>query len=305
MIRLNGQPINVTRFPDRTSQVWKLDFSRGYNIQWDYEHDGEIFHLAQLLDLAVQECEWAMYGVDLFIPYFPYARQDKDIDNQSTFALETLMSILNPFFPCLNITTVDVHSKKPYNLVDEYTNAFTPDCDRFIVPFHNTYPKSLLNRLQGYDILIFPDKGAKDRYSKLGGHAKKYSMHKVRNQQTGEITHMDFDDGIPKLDGYVAVVDDICDGGRTFIGVADAIQGTQQNYECLDLIVTHGIFSNVELLDELTRRYDEIITTDSLYQDFDWYSASKQDMRYRRISHHIDKYNILMEKCTPGVDFEL
>jgi len=54
MIYLNGQPIEVTIFPDKTSQVWKIPehfFSYKNEITWEFESESEFIHLAQLVAL--------------------------------------------------------------------------------------------------------------------------------------------------------------------------------------------------------------------------------------------------------------
>lgn len=309
MIKLNGKPINITHFPDRTTQVWKLDFSDGYNIEWDYENDAEIFHLAQLLDLCCEQAEWETGSVKLFMPYFPYARQDKEVRNDQTFALTTLMGILWDFFPCLQITTVDIHSNAAYNMANsavnewKYENFWIDDREpeEHEKPFINTYPKSLLEIVSNYDVLIFPDEGAKNRYSKLFDN-KKYSLTKVRNQQTGEIAHMEFDT-LVDISGSVAVVDDICDGGRTFMGVAKAMAGFK--YDKFDLVVTHGIFSNAGQLECMVNDcFDKVITTDSLYRDLSWYEACQQDYKCKTINRYFNEGKMQMVSCSPGVDFE-
>lgn len=52
------------------------------------------------------------------------------------------------------------------------------------------------------------------------------------------------------------IIDDICDGGATFLAIADQIKPSR-----LTLIVTHGVFSKG--LDTLLDKFDDIITTDS------------------------------------------
>lgn len=65
---------------------------------------------------------------------------------------------------------------------------------------------------------------------------------KVRDMRTGDITGtrvLDFD---PDLEHYF-ILDDICDGGRTFTELANAIRGSHTGEPTIHLIVTHGIFS--------------------------------------------------------------
>jgi phosphoribosylpyrophosphate synthetase len=59
------------------------------------------------------------------------------------------------------------------------------------------------------------------------------------------------------------IVDDICDGGRTFIEIAKQLPNTNS----LTLVITHGIFSKG--LKELEAYFDKIITTNSLLQEPD------------------------------------
>lgn len=46
VIKINGIPVNVTMFPDRTSQVWKLpkklETELSLDIEWEFEHEGEL-----------------------------------------------------------------------------------------------------------------------------------------------------------------------------------------------------------------------------------------------------------------------
>jgi ribose-phosphate pyrophosphokinase len=56
------------------------------------------------------------------------------------------------------------------------------------------------------------------------------------------------------------IVDDICDGGRTFIELAKVIIAQNQEAK-IYLVVTHGIFSAG--FSELTNYFDGIYTTNS------------------------------------------
>ena len=61
------------------------------------------------------------------------------------------------------------------------------------------------------------------------------------------------------------IIDDICDGARTFINIAKAIREKQKDCE-LYLIVTHGIFSAG--FGELSQYFDGIYCTNS-YSDIE------------------------------------
>jgi ribose-phosphate pyrophosphokinase len=59
------------------------------------------------------------------------------------------------------------------------------------------------------------------------------------------------------------IVDDICDGGRTFLEIAKTIR-SERNISILKiyLVVTHGIFSAG--FDELKKHFDGIYCTNSV-----------------------------------------
>ena len=81
---------------------------------------------------------------------------------------------------------------------------------------------------------------------------------KRRDPATGKIYKTDVlaDD----LSGKCAVIsDDICDGGYTFIKIAEQLR--EKNIEKIVLFVTHGIFSKG--LDVFDGLIDEVITTTS------------------------------------------
>lgn len=91
------QVVTPTIFPDGTSQVWKLKFNNrdpnktAFSIQWNFESEAEFIHLAQLVTLLSQHG----YVHNLYIPYFPYARQDKAISNSLTFSRNVFLNLLD------------------------------------------------------------------------------------------------------------------------------------------------------------------------------------------------------------------
>ena len=111
--------------------------------------------------------------------------------------------------------------------------------------------------------LVAPHAGANKKINKLftetQGFANVIKCDKVRDTKTGALSGFEVfaDDlgGKPCM-----IVDDICDGGRTFIGVAEALK--QKNAGDIYLFVTHGIFS--QGLDGLSQVFKRIFTTNSI-----------------------------------------
>lgn len=227
MISVNNKPINVTMFPDNTSQVWKLDdsyFDSDIIVKWNYSHEGEVMHLCQLKALL----DLYPGNKNLYISYLPYARQDKEISNGSCFALEIMCAILNKL-NFNSITILDPHSSVPMQQLEKATAV---------------YPHVALdNALYGlsYPLICYPDKGAFQKYSSIYSEPCAAIGEKTRDQSTGEITGMTLKT-VKDLKGQeVLIVDDICDGGRTFIELAKELY--KAGATAVHLFVTHGIFS--------------------------------------------------------------
>jgi ribose-phosphate pyrophosphokinase len=220
MIKLNGIPIQPTIFPDNTSQVWKLDrdvlnSTNFALITWAYEHEGEFMHLAQLKALLDDS------GIEaaLKLPYLPYARQDKLVSNNTTFALRVFAKHLN----LLNFKSVIIH--------DPHSSVALSEIARAQLKFASIDLKDI-------DLYCYPDAGAEKKYTNVYTKGYVYGE-KVRNQSTGNIESYRLYGNV--LDKNVLIVDDICDGGATFVLLAQALRN--EGAKSIKLFVTHGIFS--------------------------------------------------------------
>jgi ribose-phosphate pyrophosphokinase len=241
MITINSHKVEPTIFPDGTSQVWHLPQdifdADEHNVVWMFESEPELFHLVQLNWLLTRDYD---KPCSLLVPYFPYARQHQSTDNENTFAL-------GPFLRILSNTT-------SWDIITTYDAHFTFEIESSFLPFVSLKPPHLQALCDRYDTLIFPDKGASERYKWIN-HKNIVTGSKVRNQATGIITHYETT-GNPT--GMALVVDDLCDGGATFHILGESLE---RRVESLDLYVTHGIFSKG--IDTLLNKYDRIYTTNT------------------------------------------
>jgi ribose-phosphate pyrophosphokinase len=141
---------------------------------------------------------------------------------------------------------------------------------------NNISVRAILNAIDdfGPSYLAFPDNGARSRYMlRIKNFWEESSGviygEKVRDTLTGEISEYSVVGNLPSIDSYhnvdVLVVDDICDGGRTFVEFAKSLKARQSGVS-LALYVTHGIFSKG--LDELKTYYDKIYTTNTIITDY-------------------------------------
>jgi ribose-phosphate pyrophosphokinase len=227
MIYLDGVPVNITVFPDKTSQVWKvegLDATKTrHAVRWDFESEEEIIRLAQLKDLLDS------YGktATLDIMYLPYGRQDKPISNEATFALRTFAKILNGMSFTF-IWIYDPHSEEALRLINNSA------------PIYPISDVTTIASMENIDLLCYPDKGARTKYHELFGHKFAHIYgEKVREQSTGYITRYELI-GSPK-DKNVLIVDDIADAGATFKILAKDLLAN--GAKKVVLFVSHGIFS--------------------------------------------------------------
>lgn len=233
-----------TFFPDGTSQVWKLPedlfTATTILIHWDFTEEREISHLAQLMDLIKALNPNASVRLD--VPFFPYGRQDKGISNESTFARSTFLKQLNAMgFDA--VYTLDAHSSIPG--VTSIEPALAID---------GTF-NAIEQQYGSITTICFPDVSAWQRYGKLfdstRGRLIDLCIQKNRDPATGEITETILENrsvwqkkdiDLPAITGNILIVDDICDGGRTFIEAARLLRNACPQAR-IHLFTTHGIYS--------------------------------------------------------------
>lgn len=194
-------------------------------------------------------------GFSLVMPYIPYARQDRVCVEGESFTLKVFASILNTAkFDA--VFTLDAHSDVASALIDNCYNA----CNTKYVEQAVEY---IAEHFDADIALISPDSGSNKKANKL--YKDVSILHnlvkcdKSRDLLTGDITG--FEVFADDLKGQTClIVDDICDGGRTFLGIAKELK--KCNSGPVYLFVTHGIFSNG--FDSLLEEFDEIFCTDSV-----------------------------------------
>jgi len=184
----------------------------------------------------------------LNLAYVPYARQDRVCNEGESLSIKVFASLINSCnFYKVNI--LDPHS--------DVTPALINNC---VVT--ESY-KLLKKNLSDYYI-VAPDAGA---YKKAHKWAEKFqakgviTANKIRDVRTGNILGVKIDQDVAGL--KLLVVDDICDGGRTFTELAGCLGIVEA--ERLELFVTHGIFSKG--IKQLIGYYDHIYTTNSFHGD--------------------------------------
>jgi ribose-phosphate pyrophosphokinase len=168
-----------------------------------------------------------------------------------------------------DIITVDPHSDVMPALLKHCTIIPAEDVFPFELrfPVDGQYPEE--STFPGPDkaVMLCPDQGAGKRVEAVAarfGYRVIYA-HKHRDPTTGALTDFSVAPVPPGADAII--VDDICDGGGTFLGIAEVVKkhwsrvGTYGVDPKLHLWTTHGIYSKG--LAELAHHFSTIASTDS------------------------------------------
>lgn len=193
------------------------------------------------------------YTPKLYLPYIPYARQDRVANQGEALSVKVFADLINTQnYP--EITVLDPHSDvasalfnniKIQHINDKFLSNLFHNC-------HGHYYKDF--------IVIAPDAGAYKKLSKLIKEVPVIQCTKERDTKTGKLSNLKIHTDIDLIGKELLVVDDICDGGGTFILLANELKKKGINNP-ITLYVSHGIFSKG--LDELKIYYKNIYTTTS------------------------------------------
>lgn len=192
--------------------------------------------------------------INVFIPYFPAARQDRVMISGEPLSVKVYADILNSL-KLNKVTVFDAHS--------EVTPALLDNCE--VIPNH-TFIAEVLKKIGKEVKLISPDGGALKKIYKVSeylGGVEVVECSKSRDVKTGKLSGFKvYNDDLEGMD--CLIVDDICDGGGTFVGLAEELK--KKNAGKLYLAVSHGIFNKG--FDVFQKDFEKIFTTNS-FREFD------------------------------------
>jgi ribose-phosphate pyrophosphokinase len=253
----------INKFPDGQQSVDLVDI---FNITDDIRI---ATRLNSFSDLEILICATKALRnittkpIHLYVPYFLGSRSDRKF---GLGGVNYLKEVICPIINSLDFATVEV--------LDPHSDVLEACLNNFVKLPTNYLVKQALTQIDNKDgaqnrvCLVSPDAGA---YKKIFDVAQKFNIDniitasKVRDLKTGAILRTE----VPTLDQHkdlkYIIIDDICDGGRTFTELAKAVQNQRPNAK-IYLIVTHGIFSAG--FDELSKWFEGIYTTNS-YKDID------------------------------------
>ena len=245
----NGGELNI-QLPDQFGFYDRIEIIA--NIA-----DAEGIMTLALVQDAIQRL--APTAVALYLGYVPYARQDRICNVGESLAIKVFCNMINAM-EFDEVIILDPHSDVTPALLD---NCLIRNPEDIL-----ERPLHLQNLLTFKKVsLVAPDAGATKKVEKVSQHFGGLEIiqgMKKRDVKTGKLSGFEYYGDVEGKD--LLIVDDICDGGGTFIGLAKELLKGGAN--TLSLYVSHGIFSKG--LYELDEHFDKIYTTDSFdsgYED--------------------------------------
>jgi ribose-phosphate pyrophosphokinase len=219
------------------------------------------------LIITANQClrEFGIEDVNLYVPYFLGGRSDRKFgEGQTNYLKNVICPIINSQ-KFNKVVVMDPHSDVLEACLDNFVKIGNFELVQFALDSIND--KNLT--------LISPDAGA---LKKIFDVAAKFQIEnvvtasKVRDMKTGDIIRTELP--TMNLDGinHIVIIDDICDGGRTFVELARAIR--EITNLPIYLVVTHGVFSAG--FNELQKHFTNIFTTNSIVDRYDTDGFVKQ-----------------------------
>ncbi|QBJ02829.1 ribose-phosphate pyrophosphokinase [Pseudomonas phage Psa21] len=246
-----------------------------YKLIADTRSAEDIMAILLTVDALRRQCATKNPRVSLEIGYVPYARQDRVCNPGESLSIAVFAGLINS----LNldeVIIVDPHSDVTPALINNVTIVTQTDVlKQTLIREHCAiYYRDVAIDPKEW-ILVAPDAGAVKKTEALvkefGFKGIVYAS-KLRELSTGKIVKTSLDrvvyDGTTQpheslADQKVLIVDDICDGGRTFLELAKVIQPYEPKQ--LDLFVTHGIFSQGQK--ELCKHFNRVMSSNTYRMD--------------------------------------
>lgn len=251
---------SISRFPDGEVQITLGEFSRKDNItvRCRITNAEDLFILCQVNDILTRHgVEW-----DLEILYLMGMRMDRVMDFSRPFTLQIITNIIKQF-SYDNISVVEAHSNKTYSMLEAALGGvFLPS--ELVIGSDTCSNKYTL---------VLPDEGA---YKRLGKFLATRGItavvcQKERDVKTGKL--LGFKVTNPEIvlntTKPLLIVDDLCDGGGTFCGIAAEIRKIRPNIE-VNIYVTHMV--NPKGIENLSKNFDHVYFTNS-YKDWNGFKA--------------------------------
>lgn len=257
MIKINGEAVNVKKFPDGTLLLkedvpYNFTDYREATITWLFENNEELVTLIYIVK------HLNSHGVNhlfLDMPYIPNARQDRVKTSEDVFTLKYFAEVIN-WLGFDSVTVLDPHSSVSEALIN---NIVVKRPDEYVW-------KAIESKyIGGTDNLtmFFPDEGAMKRYSGMFHLPYAFGI-KKRDWETGKIKGLDVSGMTDLIRGRkILIVDDISSRGGTFYHSAKKLKelGAKEIYlyisHCENTILEGEVLSSGLI--------ERVFTTNSIF----------------------------------------
>lgn len=242
---IHGKGYKVIEFPDGELhlELDELNRKESVSINCRITNANDLFLLMQLSDILKRQC---MEVEVMWIYYIMGMRCDRLFDLNRPFTLGIVADVINSF-NAKDVILYEPHSSRTTNMIKYNYVRSTDFCFRDIVDGGNI-------------VMVAPDKGAKARYDYL---TFGVVCSKVRDVATGKLLDFTAEAQTDVKGKELFVIDDLCDGGGTFMGLAPKLRELQP--KSLSLLVTHAI--QKQGICKVASVYDNVYITDS-YKDW-------------------------------------
>lgn len=247
MLILNGQPVEIKRFPNGESHI-RFDevahLLRSTNIiSFKYETDASLIELMLLKDAIDNEVGDSKVN-ELIIVYMPYSRMDRR-NPSSSFSLRAITKFINS----LNFDHIMIHQAHSDVCVGMLENAASfPTC------------KNILSKIDvDASHIYFPDAGAQKNFADVTGYEQLVGF-KHRDFGTGKIIGLQVCGEVPIEPFNVILMDDLIAKGTTMLKSVEQLKGMGADKVWAIAAHTEDTIFQGELLDHI----DMLFTTDSI-----------------------------------------
>lgn len=262
----------VSKFPDGQQQV-KIQTIYGKTaiVGWNEESFQIKSRLNNFKDLELIICatkslrNLGVKEIHLYAPYFLGSRSDRKFEEGSN---NYLKDVICPIINSLNfesVTVLDPHSDVLEACLNNFKKVDNLSLIKDVI-FNNLCAGPGFVDIDKFNnlILISPDAGANKKIFKVAeqiGYTGDIITCSKSRDENGKLSNTVVPiTNIEHFKKDIIIIDDICDGGATFINIAKEIKKDCKSTK-IYLIVTHGIFSKG--FKELNQYFNGIYCTNS------------------------------------------